>query len=103
MACNCCRTCPNLIPVSSVTTSGGITTVTIPAGRTLTDGSCYCLGLFTTIPAGTNGTQINVTDGTTTWTIFNRVADYWRPCCALRSRTLLKVRFFNDPAHLLKV
>ena len=102
MACNC-RTCPNLVAVSSVTTSGGVTTITVPSSTTFTDGNCYCLGLFLTIPAGTNGTQINITDGTTTWTVMNRVANYWRPCCALRSRTLLKVRFFNDPAHFLKV
>lgn len=102
MACNC-KTCPNLIPVTSVTTSGGITTITVPASTVLNDGNCYCLGLYTSIPAGTNGTQVNVTDGTNTYTIFNRNADYWRPCCALRSRTLLKVRFFNDPAHLLKI
>ena len=103
MACNCCKACPRLIPVSSVTTSGGITTITVPAGTVFTNGNCYCLGLFQTIPAGTNGTQINVTDGTNTYTIFNRNADYWRPCCALRSRTMLRVRFFNDPAHLLKI
>ena len=103
MACNCCANCPNLITVSSVTTSGGITTITVPATTTLTNGTCYCLGLFLTIPAGTNGTQVNVTNGTTTWTIYNRIANYWRPCCALRSRTLLKVRYFDDPSHLLKI
>lgn len=105
MACNCCScsNCPNLIPVSSVTSSGGVTTITVPAGTIFENGNCYCLGLFTTIPAGTNGTQVNVTDGTNTYTIFNRVANYWRPCCGLRSRTMLKVKFLNDPVHLLKV
>jgi len=102
MACNC-AICPNIIPVSSVTSSGGITTLTIPSGTTFQNGSCYCLGLFTTIPSATNGTQVNITDGTNTYTIYNRLANYWRPCCGLRSRSLLKVRFFNDPNHFLKI
>lgn len=103
MACNCCSICQNIIPASSVAVADGITTITVPAGTTLENGNRYCIGLFTTVPAGTNGTQVNVTDGTNTYTLYNRVANYWRPCCALRSRSLLKVRFFNDPNHFLKV
>lgn len=102
MACNC-NDCPNLISVSSVTTSGGVTTITVPATATFTGGNRYCLGLFLTVPAGTNGTQVNVTNGTDTWTIYNRIANYWRPCCALRGRTLLKVKYLDDPSHLLKI
>lgn len=102
MACNNCKNCPNMIIASSITTSGGITTITIAAGTTFKNKVCYCIGLFSTIPAGTNGTQINITDGSTTWTIMNRVANYWRPCCGLCNGTL-KVKFFNDPAHFLKV
>ena len=103
MACNCCSICPNIIPASNVDVTDGVTTITIPAGTTLQNGETYCLGLFTTIPAGTNGSQVNVTDGTNTYTIFNKNANYWQPCCGLRSRTMLKVRFLNDPSHLLKV
>lgn len=102
MACNC-TICPNIIPASNVDVTDGITTITIPSSTTLQNGSCYGIGLFTTIPAGTNGSQVNVTDGTNTYTIFNKNANYWRPCCGLRSRTMLKVRFFNDPSHFLKV
>lgn len=103
MACNCCSICQNIVPASSVTSSGGITTITVPAGTVFQNGNTYCIGIFTTVPVGTNGSQVNVTDGTSTYTIYNKVVNYWRPCCGLRSRTLLKVRFFNDPAHLLKV
>ena len=102
MSCNC-RTCSNLVTVSSVTTSGGITTITVPAGTSFVNGNCYCLGLFLNIPAGTNGTQVNITDGTTTWIVYNRLANYWRPCCALRSRTMLRLRFLDDPVHFLKI
>jgi hypothetical protein len=102
MACNCkCNNCCNIITVSSITTSGGVTTITVPAGTTFENSNSYCFGLFLTIPAGTNGTQINITDGTTTYTIFNRLANYWRPKCGLRSRTILKLKFFNDPNHFL--
>lgn len=102
MACNNCKNCPNMIIASSVTTSGGITTITIPSGTTFRNRICYCIGIFTTIPSGTNGTQVNITDGTTTWTIYNKIANYWRPCCGLCNGTL-KVKFFNDPVHFLKV
>lgn len=98
-----CTICQNIIPASNVDVTDGITTITIPSGITLQNGNCYGIGLFTTIPAGTNGSQVNVTDGTNTYTIFNRVANNWRPCCGLRSRTVLKVKFFNDPSHLLKI
>lgn len=100
MSCSC-DFCKNIIAVSSVTTSGGITTVTVPAGTIFEDCTSYCLGLFLTIPAGTNGTQINITDGTTTYTVFNKVANYWRPKCGLRSRSVLKVKFLDDPAHFI--
>jgi hypothetical protein len=102
MACNC-TICPNIVPASSIAVADGVTTITVPTGTTFQNGSCYCIGLFTTIPAGTNGTQVNITDGTNTYTIDNRLANYWRPCCGLRSRSLLKVKFFNDPNHFLKI
>lgn len=102
MACNC-SICSNIIPASNVDVTDGVTTITIPATTSFQNGNIYCIGLFTTIPAGTNGSQVNVTNGTNTLTIFNRNANYWRPYCGLRSRTMLKVRFLNDPAHLLKV
>lgn len=100
MACNnCCK----VITASTITTSGGVTTITVPTGTTFISGECYCIGMFLTIPSGTNGTQVNITDGTTTYNIFNSVANYWRPRCGLRSRTLLRLRFLNDPNHFLKI
>lgn len=98
MNCNC-KNCCNIISATSVTTSGGVTTITIPSGTTFVDGKCYCIGLFIDIPSGTNGTQVNITDGTTTYTIFNRLANYWKPFCALRKRSVLKVKYFGNPSH----
>ena len=102
MSCNC-GACPNLISATSVTAANGVTVITVPAGTSFVSGQCYCIGLFLTVPAGTNGNQVNVTNGTDTYTVFNRVANLWRPRCALRSRSLLKLRFFDDPAHFLKI
>ena len=101
MSCNCCKCC-NLIPVTSITLADGVTTITVPQGTTFENGKNYCLGLFTSIPAGTIGSQVNVTDGVNFgYTIYNKFANYWRPCCGLKSRTILKLRFCNDPAHLI--
>lgn len=100
MACNCCKCC-KLVSVSSIAVVGGITTLTIPAEIVPTDGENICLGLFLNIPAGTNGTAVNVTNGTTTWTIYNKIANWWRPCCGLKSRTILKLKYYNDPAHFI--
>ena len=60
MACNC-SICCNIIPISNVDVTDGVTTLTIPSGTTFQNGNTYCLGLFTTIPSGTNGSQVNVT------------------------------------------
>lgn len=100
MACNCCECC-NIISVTSVTSSGGITTINVPTDTTFDDGKSYCLGLFITIPTGTIGSAVNVTNGTNTYTIYNKLANYWRPCNGLKSRTVLKLRFFNDPSHFV--
>jgi hypothetical protein len=93
--------CNNVINVTSITSSGGITTVTIPVGTTFTACKSYTLAINVVVPAGTNGTQINVTDGTTTYTIFNRCANYWRPCYGLRTRSCLRLKYLNDPAHFI--
>lgn len=96
-----CNLCKNLVIASSVTTSGGITTITVPAGTSFENGNVYCIGLFLTVPAGTNGTQINITDGTVTYTVYNRKANYFRPCNALRGRSILHLVFLNDPSHFI--
>ena len=102
MGCNCCG-CPNLIAATGITASTGVTVITLPEGTTFSNGQCYCIGLFLDVPAGTNGNQINISVGGTTYTVFNKVANLWRPKCALRGRSVLRLRFFNDPNHFLKV
>lgn len=91
------------INVTSITSSGGITTINVPETTIFENDVNYCLFIFTTIPSGTNGTQINITNGTNTYTVYNKLANYWRPCCGLNNRKYLTVRFLNDPNHFLKI
>lgn len=100
MACNCNNV---LVSASSVTTTDGVTTITVPSTVEFANRTNYCIALLLPIPAGTNGTQINITNGKNTYSVMNNLANYWRPCCALQNRNILRVRFLNDPDHLLKV
>lgn len=102
MACNC-QKCPNLITVSSIAVSGGVTTLTVPSTFTPVDGKTYCFALFTTVPASANGNQISVTNGSSTWSIYNKLTNYWRPCCAIKERNIIKTKFYDDPVHFMKV
>lgn len=99
MACNFCR--KQIIGAVSVTTSGGVTTITLPADVSFVNGSIFPVGLFVPIPVGTNGTQVNVTNGTSTYIVMNRLANYWRPCRALQRGSVLRLRYLDDPGHLI--
>lgn len=99
MACsNCMR---QIIGAVSITTSGGVTTITLPADVSFVNGSAYPVGIFVPVPSGTNGTQINVTNGTVTYVVMNRLANHWRPCRALQRGTILRLRYLDDPGHLI--
>lgn len=100
MACaTCCRR--QAIGAVSVTTTGGVTTITLPADVSFVNGVSYPIALFLPIPAGTNGTQVNVTNGTATYVVMNRLANYWRPCRALQRGSVLRLRYLDDPGHLI--
>jgi len=100
--CECCK-CGKALLVTNAAIADGITTLTIDSTENLQNKNKYCLLLIgVTIPAGTSGTQINVTDGTNTMTVYNRLANYWRPCRALQQGDRIKAVYLNDPSHLLK-
>lgn len=98
MACTCSRA---LIGVLSVTTSGGVTTITLPSDVSFVNGAHYLIGLFVNVPAGTNGTQINVTNGTVTYTVMNRMANYFRPSRAFQRGFTFRLRYLDDPSHFI--
>lgn len=96
MSCDCATK----VRATGIALAGGNVTITVPATVTFTDGQLYDIGLFTSIPAGTGCCTIQVTNGTDTYYVMNNAANYFRPC-VLRCRSVLRVLFLSDPAHLL--
>ena len=98
MACNCCDVYIPRIRATTVAVAAGVTTITVPATPEIIDGGVYDILLATTIPDGTDGTQLSVTNGTVTGSVMNGNGNYFRPL-PLRSRTILRVQYLADPAH----
>lgn len=90
--------CIPRIRATSVATTAGATTITIPATPELIPGQMYDIGLFTAIPDGTDGSTISITNTTDTGFVMNAIGNYYRPL-PLRSRTILRVIYLDDPAH----
>ena len=95
---NCPCNFPVRIRATSVATTGGTTTITIPADPTIGTGEVVDIQLFTAIPDGTDGTILSVTNGTITASIMGANGNYYRPL-PLRSRTILRVQYLDDPSH----
>jgi len=90
--------CIPRIRATSVATTAGATTITIPATPELIPGQMYDIGLFTAIPDGTDGSTISITNTTDTGFVMNAIGNYFRPL-PLRSRTILRVIYLDDPEH----
>ena len=91
----------NFIPrirASAIATAAGATTITVPATPEIIPGQIYDIGLFTAIPDGTDGSTLTITNGTQTGFVLNAMGNYFRPL-PLRSRTILRVMYLDDPAH----
>lgn len=95
--CNCE---PNITRyrATSVAVTGGVATITIPASPTFNAGDVIEILLATSIPDGTDGAQLVITNGTTTSSVMNGNGNYLR-FYPLTSRTVLQVQFLNDPLH----
>lgn len=94
---NCCK-CITKVRATSVTTTGGATTINIPTTVELVAGQIYEVCLYTSIPTGTDGSTLTITNGTTSAFVMNSCGNYYRPL-PLRSRTILKVVYLDDPSH----
>lgn len=92
--CNCIPR----IRATSVTTDAGATTITLPATPEILPGQIYDIALFTAIPDGTDGSTLSITNATVTGFVMNAMGNYFRPL-PLRSRTILRVMYLDDPAH----
>ena len=95
---NCPCNFPMRFRATSVTTTGGATTITIPAEPTFSPGEIIDIQLYTAIPDGTDGTTLSVTNGTINAFVMAANGNYYRPL-PLRSRTILRVQYLDDPAH----
>jgi len=96
---NCCKCdCITRVRATSITNSAGATTINIPTTTELVAGQIYEIGLFTSIPALTDGSTITITNGTVSAFVMNSCGNYFRPL-PLRSRTILKVVYLDDPSH----
>ena len=73
-------------------------TITIPATPAINNGDVVDIQLFTSIPDGTDGAQLVITNGTTSTSVMNGNGNYLR-FYPLTSRTILRVQYLNDPIH----
>ena len=95
--CNCE---PNItrFRATEIAVADGVATVTIPATPAINDGDIIEVLLATSIPDGTDGAQLVITNGTITTDVMNGNGNYLR-FYPLTSRTILQVQFLNDPLH----
>lgn len=79
--------------------STAVTTITVPTTVSFAAGCIYDILISTQVPAETDGTIINITNGTTTGSLMQcKVGNYAR-ARALGWRKIIRVQFFDDPAH----
>lgn len=95
--CNCE---PNItrFRATDITVADGVATITIPATPVINDRDIIEVLLATSIPDGTDGAQLVITNGTITTDVMNGNGNYLR-FNPLTSRTILQVQFLNDPTH----
>ena len=82
----------------SVEVATGTTTITLPATATIENGQIIDILLATAIPDGTDGTQVEITNGTVTGNLMNGNGNYLRPF-PITSRTIIRCQYLNDPSH----
>lgn len=95
--CNCNPNIP-VIRATTVEVADGIATITISATQTIEAGEVIDVLLATSIPDGTDGAELVITNGTITTPVMNGNGNYLR-FYPLTSRTVLRVQYLNDPVH----
>lgn len=95
--------CIQRITATSIAVAGtgdtAVTTITVPASVTFMPGCVYDLQISAQVPADTNGTIINITNGTATGSLFQCLTANYARARALGSKRVLRVRYFGDPDH----
>ena len=100
MRCSRCNFVPNIpqIRATGVAVAEGVATITVPATTTINSGDVVDVQLFTSIPDGTDGAELVITNGTLTASVMNGNGNYLR-FYPLTSRTVLRVQYLDDPIH----
>lgn len=83
---------------TTVTVTAGVATITIPTASEINNGDVVDVLLATSIPEGTDGAQLVITNGTLTASVMNGNGNYLR-FYPLTSRTVLRVQYLSDPSH----
>lgn len=75
------------------------TTITLPTTFTPVAGGIYDILISAQVPAETDGTIINITNGTVAGDLYQRMNGNYARSRALGWRKILRVQFLDDPAH----
>ena len=94
----CCN--PNIarFRATDITVADGVATISIPTTATINNGDIIEVLLATSIPDGTDGAELVISNGTVSASILNGNGNYLR-FYPLTSRTILQVQMLNDPLH----
>ena len=75
------------------------TTITVPSTVNFTAGVTYDILLSAQIPAGTDGTIVVITNSTDEGELYQFGIGNYARARNLGSRKIIRVQFFDDPAH----
>lgn len=91
------------VSASSIAVAGtgntAATTITVPATTTFAAGCIYDILINTQVPDQTDGTIVNITNGTVTASLQQRCNGNYARSRALGWRKVIRVQFFDDPIH----
>lgn len=99
--CNCatnCQSCPKFIATTAVAITGGNLTLTIPTQQLL-QGQKLCLLIQQSIPAGSDGLPVVITNGNTNVAVIGRCGNSIFGD-QLRSRRIYNATVGVSPAHV---
>lgn len=91
------------VTAESIAVSGtgntATTTITVPETFTPVAGTVYDILISAQVPAATDGTIIAISNGTDTWELFQGMTGNYVRSRQLGWRKVIRVVFFDDPAH----
>lgn len=94
------RTTATLAVVTG-TGNTAVTTLTVPAGTTFAPGGVYDVLIKTQVPANTDGTILNISNGAQAGSVMQRCNGNYARCRALGWRKVLRVQWLSDPNHFV--